>query len=115
MLWNTETLEVGGEQKIEWMKIKNNKTDEQRTMEVDGFFVAIGHNPATEFVKDLVSLKESGQIIVKGGLEYHTMTSMEGIFAAGDCVDDNYRQAIVAAGMGCMAAMDAEKWIESRN
>ena len=83
-------------------------------MKIDGFFVAIGHDPATGFVGGLVALKESGQIIVRGGNEYHTMSSVEGIFAAGDCVDDRYRQAVVAAGMGAMAGLDAEKWIETK-
>jgi len=114
ILWNTETLEVQGGEKVEKIRIKNNKTNEEKTMDMDGFFVAIGHEPATSFVKNLVSLKKAGQIIVRGGNEYHTMTTMEGIFAAGDCVDNRYRQAVVAAGMGCMAAMDAEKWVESR-
>ncbi len=114
ILWNTEALEVMGSEKVDRVRLKNNKTNEEKEMEIDGFFVAIGHDPSTEFMKDLVALKESGQIIVRGGNEYHTMSSVEGIFAAGDCVDDTYRQAVVAAGMGCMAGMDAEKWIESK-
>ena len=114
ILWNTEALEVMGSDKVERVRLKNNKTNEEKVMEIDGFFVAIGHDPATACVKDLVALKETGQIIVRGGNEYHTMSSVEGIFAAGDCVDDRYRQAVVAAGMGCMAGMDAEKWVESK-
>lgn len=115
ILWNTEALEVLGSERVEKVKLVNNKTNEEKIMEIDGFFVAIGHDPSTEFMKDLVALKENGQIIVRGGNEYHTMSSVEGIFAAGDCVDDTYRQAVVAAGMGCMAGLDAEKWIENKN
>jgi len=115
ILWNTEALELTGNDKVEKVKIVNNKTNEEKVMEIDGFFVAIGHDPATGFVKDLIALKETGQIIIRGGDEYHTMSSMEGIFAAGDCVDNIYRQAVVAAGMGAMAGMDAEKWIENKN
>jgi len=115
ILWNTEALELTGNDKVEKVKIVNNKTNEEKVMEIDGFFVAIGHDPATGFVKDLIALKETGQIIIRGGDEYHTMSSVEGIFAAGDCVDNIYRQAVVAAGMGAMAGMDAEKWIENKN
>ena len=115
ILWNTEAKEVVGSEKVEKVRLVNNKTNEEKEMEIDGFFVAVGHDPATGFVKDLVALKETGQIIVRGGNEYHTMSSTEGIFAAGDCVDDKYRQAIIAAGMGCMAGMDAEKWVELRS
>ena len=75
---------------------------------LDGAFIAIGHTPATEFLKDTLALDEKGYIKTT-----NTMTSVEGIFAAGDCVDSRYRQGIVAAGMGAMAAIDAEKWLES--
>ncbi len=111
VMWNTEVLEVNGKDKVESLKIKNNKTGEESTLQTDGFFVAIGRTPETEFVKGLVELKEQGH--VKTGINAHlpTMTSVPGIFAAGDCVDEVYRQAIVAAGDGCRAALDCEHWL----
>lgn len=114
MWWNMEVVGVEGGEKLEKIRVKNNKTGEEKTVEIDGLFVAIGHDPATEMVADLVDRKESGYIIVRGGANFHTMTSVAGIFAAGDCVDDIYRQAIIAAGMGAMAGLDAQKWIESQ-
>jgi thioredoxin reductase (NADPH) len=98
-------------EKLENIKIKNNKTGEEKILEVDGLFVAIGHDPATSFVKELVELKEGGQIIVGKNSHFPSMASMPGIFAAGDCVDDVYRQAIIAAGDGAKAGMDAERWL----
>ena len=123
MWWNTEVTQVNYQlsitnyesNKLQNIRIKNNKTGEEKVVEIDGLFVAIGHDPATEMVAGLVDRKESGHIIVRGGANLHTMTSTLGIFAAGDCVDDIYRQAIIAAGMGAMAGLDAQKWIESEN
>jgi len=123
MWWNTEVTQVNYQlsitnyesNKLQNIRIKNNKTGEEKVVEIDGLFVAIGHDPATEMVAGLVDRKESGHIIVRGGANLHTMTSTPGIFAAGDCVDDIYRQAIIAAGMGAMAGLDAQKWIESEN
>lgn len=113
MWWNTEVIGVEGQGKLQNIKIKNNKTGEEKTVPIEGLFVAIGHDPATEFVGDLVARSETGHINIKGGREYHTMTNVGGIFAAGDCVDENYRQAIIAAGMGAMAALDCQKWIDN--
>lgn len=110
--WNTELKKVLGGEKVEKIKIKNNKTNEEKIEKMDGVFIAIGHEPATGFVADLVDRKENGQVILQGGNKYHTMTSCEGIFACGDCVDGRYRQAVIAAGMGAMAGLDAEKWVE---
>lgn len=107
ILWNSQVSEVVGEEKIEAVMINGEK------VEADGLFLAIGHVPATGFLKDTkIELDEEGYI--KIGFEMPTMTSVEGIFAAGDCVDRRYRQAIVAAGSGVMAFMDAEKWLESK-
>ncbi len=122
MWWNMEVTQVNYQlsiinyesNKLQNIRVKNNKTGEEKTVEIDGLFVAIGHDPATEMVAGLVDRKESGHIIVRGGANFHTMTSVPGIFAAGDCVDDIYRQAIIAAGMGAMAGLDAEKWVESQ-
>lgn len=111
IMWNTEVKEIKGESKVESLKVVNNKTNEEFILLTDGLFVAIGHTPETSFVKDLVELKEQGHIKTQFNPIYPTMTSVEGIFAAGDCVDDTYRQAIVAAGDGCRAALDTEKWL----
>lgn len=114
ILWNTEVKEVVGESKLEAIKIINNQTQEEKMLNVDGLFVAIGHNPATQFLEGLVELKETGQVIVGNDPKYPSMTNIEGLFAAGDCADDVYRQAIVAAGNGCKAAIDAQRWLENQ-
>ncbi|MCL4384658.1 thioredoxin-disulfide reductase [Patescibacteria group bacterium] len=111
IMWNTEVKEVIGKDKVESIKIFNNQTNEESTMATDGLFVAIGRVPETAFVKDVVELKEQGHIKTKIDPRFPTMTSVPGIFAAGDCVDETYRQAIVAAGEGCKAALDAERWM----
>lgn len=113
-LWNNEVVEINGETKLESIKIKNNKTGEEKILPLDGLFVAIGRIPATDFVKELVELKEVGQIIVGKSPEYLSMSSVPGIFAAGDCVDDIYRQGIIAAGDGAKAGLDAEKWLRNQ-
>lgn len=118
-VWNSEVVEINpnlqsSDLNLQNIKIKNNKTNEEKVLEVDGLFVAIGRIPATDFIKDLVKLKESGQIVTKLNEKYPTMTSVEGVFAAGDCVEENHRQAIVAAGDGCRAGLEAEKWIKEQ-
>ncbi|MFA5894585.1 MAG: thioredoxin-disulfide reductase [Candidatus Shapirobacteria bacterium] len=118
-IWDTEVVEINPNteqtvDKLVSIKIKNNKTGDEKIMPIDGLFVAIGHDPATSFVKDLVDLKETGHVIVGNDKKYPTMTSVAGIFAAGDNVDDVYRQAIIAAGHGAMAGMDAERWLEEQ-
>jgi thioredoxin reductase (NADPH) len=113
-IWNSVVVEIGGSDKLENIKIKNNQTQEEKVVELDGLFVAIGRIPATDFVKGVVELKETGHIITGKNEQYKTMTSAEGIFAAGDCVDEDYRQAIVAAGNGCKAGLEAEKWIREQ-
>jgi thioredoxin reductase (NADPH) len=113
-VWNSEVIEIEGSDKLEGIKIKNNVTQEEKVMMLDGLFVAIGRIPATDFVRDLVELKETNQIVVGKDPAYLSMTSVAGVFAAGDCVDDVYRQAIVAAGNGAKAGLDAERWIRER-
>ncbi len=118
--WNSEVVELNPNNqnpsipnKLENIKIKNNKTGEEKILNLDGLFVAIGSSPATKFLEGTIDLSETGQVIVGKNKEHITMTSMEGIFAAGDCVNIKHKQAIVAAGEGCRAALDAESWLNS--
>ncbi len=108
----TDTLveDVLGEESVEGVRIKNVQTGEERDLEVDGFFAAIGHAPATAIFKDQVEMDEGGYILQKA----YTMTSVPGVFAAGDVSDKRYRQAVTAAGDGCRAAIDAERWLEEQ-
>jgi len=112
ILWNTEVKEIIGTEKIESVKIFNNKTGEEKVMPLDGLFVAIGYSPATKFLEGLVDLRESGQIITGKDENFTTMTNVKGIFAAGDCVNQNHRQAIIAAGEGCRAALEMQNWLK---
>ena len=115
ILWNNEVKEIKGIEMLESVKIVNNQTNKEKELTLDGLFVAIGSQPATKFLEGLVDLSETGQVLVSKNSEFVTMTSMEGIFAAGDCVNIKHKQAIVAAGEGCRAALDTEKWLESRD
>jgi thioredoxin reductase (NADPH) len=118
MIWNTEVVGINSKQdtnsSLQDIKVKNNKTGEEKILEVGGMFVAIGRDAATGFVKDLVKTNEIGQIATGMDYDFRTMTSVPGIFAAGDCTQVDYRQAIVAAGDGCRAGLDAEKWIANQ-
>jgi len=103
-----------GDAALQGVKLTDAKTNEQIDLPLDGAFIAIGHTPATAFLKGTVAMDEKGYIQIRGtraATDPHTATSVEGIFAGGDCVDIRYRQGIVAAGMGAMAAIDAEKWL----
>jgi thioredoxin reductase (NADPH) len=107
--WNTETVDVFGEgDRLEGVKIRNTKTGEQSELRVKGLFYAIGHSPNTSLFKDRLELDDVGYIVVKPGT---VETSVEGVYAAGDVQDREFRQAITAAGTGCMAAMSAERWL----
>ncbi|MDT8340099.1 MAG: thioredoxin-disulfide reductase [Longimicrobiales bacterium] len=112
--WNTVVEEVHaqeaeGSREITGLRVRDVVTDESGTLEVGGLFVAIGHKPNTDFLAGQVPLKETGYIALpEGG---RMATGVPGVFAAGDCVDDYYRQAVTAAGMGCMAALEAERWL----
>jgi thioredoxin reductase (NADPH) len=111
-IWNSvveEILDVS-KGRVSGVKLKNINTNETTTMEIGGIFVAIGHEPNTKFLQGAVELDDKGYVKVGRG----TYTSVEGIFAAGDCVDHVYRQAITAAGQGCMAAIDVERWLEAQ-
>ena len=106
--WNSETVEVLGEHKVDGVKIKNIKTDEEKTIPVNAFFIAIGHEPNSHIFKDWIDMDEAGYIKTIAG---SSKTNIEGVFAAGDVQDKTYRQAITAAGSGCMAALDAERYL----
>jgi thioredoxin reductase (NADPH) len=106
-LFNTEIDEFMGEMKLDKIRIKNNLSSETSEMPINGVFVAIGHRPNTEFCKDLITCDTEGYIITEG-----VKTNISGIYAAGDVMDHTYRQAITSAGTGCMAALDAKKFLE---
>lgn len=106
--WNTETEEVLGDKTVEGVRIKNNQTGEIQEIPVKGFFVAIGHTPNSDVFKDWLNMDESGYIKTVPGT---AKTNIEGVFAAGDVQDKIYRQAVTAAGSGCMAALDAERYL----
>jgi len=106
-VWNSVVTEVLGENKVEGVKLKNRSTNEESTLACDAVFLAIGYNPNTEIFKGQIELDETGYIAVKD----QTRTNIEGVFVAGDVADQRYRQAIAAAGSGCKAALDAEKYL----
>jgi len=108
-IWNTEVREVLGDgTSMSGVRVFNNKTNEEGELKADGMFVAIGHKPNTSVFKGWIDLDEKGYILTKPD---STETSIEGVFAGGDVADHKYRQAITAAGTGCMAALDAERWL----
>ena len=108
MLWNTEVVDVLGADKVEALSLKNTVTGEITKRDFTGLFVAIGHDPRNELIKGQVTLDDAGYVIVEAG---STKTNLDGVFACGDLVDHTYRQAITAAGTGCEAALDAEKFL----
>ena len=110
-VWDSELKEIVGDEdplNVKSINIKNIKTNETSSIELDGVFVAIGHDPATQIFRDQVEMDEDGYIITKPD---STLTNVEGVYAAGDVKDKIYRQAVTAAGMGCMAALEAEKYL----
>jgi thioredoxin reductase (NADPH) len=108
MYWNSETDEILGEKTVEAVRIRNNKTGETTEIPVSGFFVAIGHTPNSEIFKGFINMDDAGYIQTIPGT---SRTNIEGVFAAGDVQDKIYRQAVTAAGSGCMAALDAERYL----
>lgn len=108
--WNTETEEILGESKVEAVRIRNNQTEAITDIPVSAFFVAIGHQPNSDIFKPFIDMDETGYIMTIPGT---SKTNIEGIFAAGDVQDKNYRQAVTAAGTGCMAALDAERYLSA--
>ena len=111
MYWNTETDEILGEKTVEAVRILNNKTKETTEIPIRGFFVAIGHTPNSEIFRDYITMDESGYIKTIPGT---SRTNVEGVFASGDVQDKIYRQAVTAAGSGCMAALDAERYLSEK-
>lgn len=110
--WNTETKEIMGNGEVNAVKVFNNKTGQESVLEVKGFFVAIGHKPNTDIFKDWLSMDEAGYLTHKPG---STHTEIEGVFVCGDAADKIYRQAVTAAGTGCMAALDAERYLVEKS
>lgn len=115
ILWNTQLKEIKGKDKVEKVRLLNNKDNKEIEMETDGVFLAIGHKPATELFKDQLTLDKKGFIKVSMQYPVVTKTNIEGVFAAGDVVDYRYQQAVTAAGMGCQAALDAERYLEGHS
>jgi thioredoxin reductase (NADPH) len=111
MHWSTSALEVLGESEVEGVRVINNVTKEESTIPIKGFFVAIGHKPNTDIFKEWVDMDETGYIITKPD---SAKTNVEGVFASGDAQDNVYRQAVTAAGTGCMAALDAERYLAEK-
>jgi len=106
--WDTEVVEVTGEDRVSALTVRNVKTGEESTIEVSGMFVAIGHDPRSELFTGILPTDEEGYLLVE---QPTTRTVIDGVFAAGDVVDHIYRQAVTAAGTGCAAALDAERWL----
>jgi thioredoxin reductase (NADPH) len=109
--WNTETDEVLGDKKVEGVRVKNNKTGDLTEIAVDAFFVAIGHKPNSDLLKGMVDMDDAGYVITTPGT---SKTKAEGLFCCGDLQDKIYRQAVTAAGSGCQAALDAERWLSEK-
>ncbi|MBI1287484.1 MAG: thioredoxin-disulfide reductase [Flavobacteriales bacterium] len=106
--WNTDTVEILGEKNVEGVKVVNNQTNEESVIPCTGFFVAIGHKPNTDIFKGWLDMDETGYLKVQSGT---SKTKIAGVFASGDAADKVYRQAVTAAGTGCMAALDAERYL----
>jgi thioredoxin reductase (NADPH) len=106
--YNTEVDEILGDQVVEGLRMVNNKTGEKEEIPITGFFVAIGHKPNTDIFKGQLEMDATGYLVTRGK---STKTSKPGVFASGDVQDKEYRQAVTAAGTGCMAALDAERYL----
>jgi thioredoxin reductase (NADPH) len=110
LAWNSVVDEVVGDTRLERVRLRDVHSDEVRDLDVTGLFVAIGHKPNTDLFKGQLDMEDSGYLVTGPG----TRTNIEGVFACGDVQDHTYRQAITAAGSGCMAAIDAERWLEAK-
>ena len=107
-VWDSQITEVLGDKEVDGIKVRSNTTGEEKVIPCQGLFVALGHRPQTELFKDQLELDEQGYIKLVNNT---SMTNIDGVFAAGDCCDPRYRQAITAAGAGCRAAIDAERYL----
>jgi len=112
MLWNTAVTEIVGKDHLESISLKNTVTGAESSMNVAGLFIAIGHRPNTDVFKGVIDMEDSGYLITRPDSTY---TNIDGVFACGDVKDHVYRQAITAAGSGCMAAIDTERWLEHQH
>ena len=110
--WNSVVTDVGGDGTVDVVRLRDTLTDDASDLDVGGLFVAIGHDPNTKLFEGQVDLDENGYVVLPQAGS--TLTSVEGVFAAGDVADHVFRQAVTAAGTGCMAAIEAERWIEAR-
>jgi thioredoxin reductase (NADPH) len=110
-LWNHVVEEINGETSVTGVEVRNVLTDERSVLDVTGLFVAIGHKPNTDLFKGQLEMEDTGYLVTGPG----TRTNVDGVFACGDVQDHEYRQAITAAGSGCMAAIDAERWLEAQH
>ena len=111
ILWNTETQEILGDDEVVGARVKNTVTGQERILDVKGFFVAIGHKPNTDLFRSFLDMDENGYLLTEKG---STRTNVPGVFACGDVQDTVYRQAVTAAGTGCMAALDAERFLAAK-
>ncbi len=111
-VWSSVVEEILGEKSVEGVRVRNLKDNSENVIACKGYFSALGHVPNTALFKDFITLDDKGYVVLDGN---SSRTNLAGVFAAGDCADPGYRQAITAAGMGCRAAMDAERYLESRN
>lgn len=111
-LWNTRVVDLEGTDNLQGAVVENVLTGERSTLPVTGLFVAIGHQPNTDLFKGILDMEDSGYLVTRPGSTY---TNVDGVFACGDVQDHTYRQAITAAGSGCMAAIDAERWLEAQH
>ena len=112
VIWDHTVTDVLGDKKVEGVRIRHVKTGTTQDLKVQGLFIAIGHEPATDLLRDQIDIDARGYIVLHPTPEFHTATSLPGVFAAGDVHDHRYRQAVTAAGYGCMAALDAERWLQ---
>ena len=110
-LWHTSVIDVVGETTVSGIRVRNNETGVESDHALSGLFVAIGHQPNTDLFKGQLDMEDNGYLRTVGTTTY---TNVEGVFACGDVQDHRYRQAITAAGSGCMAAIDAERWLEDQ-